>query len=211
MATPMSARRSAGASFTPSPVIATMWPSERSASTTRSFVSGDERAMISSGESRSSVSRAASSIASTSAPRTTSGVSPTMPTFRATAAAVSSWSPVMTIMRMLARRHARTASATSGRGGSSSAARPTNVRPVSACSVRARCRAHHQREPCRGSTPASPASTGQFRRSALPYPEDGGRCAHVLAGGRDPPSARAPEPDRRPGSAVARRDHPSVR
>jgi hypothetical protein len=68
IATPMSALRSAGASLTPSPVRATVWPTARSASTTRSLVSGDERATISSDSSRSTASSSASSIASRSAP-----------------------------------------------------------------------------------------------------------------------------------------------
>ena len=58
IATPMSARRSAGASFTPSPVIATVWPWARSASTTRSFVSGSLRATMSSGLSAGARRRA---------------------------------------------------------------------------------------------------------------------------------------------------------
>ncbi len=44
IATPMSARRSAGASFTPSPVIETTAPRRRQASTMRSFCSGLVRA-----------------------------------------------------------------------------------------------------------------------------------------------------------------------
>ena len=44
MATPMSAVLRAGASFTPSPVIATMWPSSCSASTIRSLWAGATRA-----------------------------------------------------------------------------------------------------------------------------------------------------------------------
>ena len=44
MATPMSADLSAGASFTPSPVMATMLPSAWSASTMRSLCSGATRA-----------------------------------------------------------------------------------------------------------------------------------------------------------------------
>ena len=48
MATPMSARRSAGASLTPSPVIATTSPRARSASAMRSFASGELRAKMSS-------------------------------------------------------------------------------------------------------------------------------------------------------------------
>ena len=46
MATPMSALRSAGASLTPSPVIATTCPSARRASAIRSLASGDVRAKI---------------------------------------------------------------------------------------------------------------------------------------------------------------------
>ena len=44
IATPMSARLSAGASFTPSPVIATTWPRVCSASTMFSLCSGETRA-----------------------------------------------------------------------------------------------------------------------------------------------------------------------
>ena len=55
IAIPMSARRSAGASFTPSPVIATIWPSARSASAIRSFASGEVRANTSSLPWRSSL------------------------------------------------------------------------------------------------------------------------------------------------------------
>ena len=44
MATPMSAARKAGASLTPSPVIATMLPELRSASAMRSLASGELRA-----------------------------------------------------------------------------------------------------------------------------------------------------------------------
>jgi hypothetical protein len=47
MATPMSARLSAGASFTPSPVIATAAPPACSASTRRSLCSGSVRAKTS--------------------------------------------------------------------------------------------------------------------------------------------------------------------
>ncbi len=44
IATPMSARLSAGASLTPSPVIATNWPRSCSALTILSFCSGATRA-----------------------------------------------------------------------------------------------------------------------------------------------------------------------
>ena len=55
MATPMSARRSAGASLTPSPVIATTWPAARSASAMRSLASGELRAKTTSAPEPSSV------------------------------------------------------------------------------------------------------------------------------------------------------------
>ena len=44
IATPMSAACTAGASFTPSPVIATIWPRARHAFTTRSLCTGETRA-----------------------------------------------------------------------------------------------------------------------------------------------------------------------
>ena len=48
MATPISARRRAGASLTPSPVIAITCPPACSDSAIRIFISGEERAMTSS-------------------------------------------------------------------------------------------------------------------------------------------------------------------
>ena len=45
IAMPMSARFSAGASLTPSPVIATMWPRRLSVSTSRTLSSGVTRAI----------------------------------------------------------------------------------------------------------------------------------------------------------------------
>src|SRR5512147_1734601 len=46
IATPMCASRSAGASFTPSPVIATTWPFALKARTMRSFCSAVVRALL---------------------------------------------------------------------------------------------------------------------------------------------------------------------
>ena len=66
MATPMSAWRSAGASLTPSPVIATMRSSCWSASTMRSFCSGDTRANTD--RVRTVARNASSSCAASSAP-----------------------------------------------------------------------------------------------------------------------------------------------
>ena len=84
----MSARRSAGASFTPSPVIATTWPSARSASAMRSFASGEAPGEHDLPPSRRSSSSSGSLIASSSAPVTTCSPSRPMPTRRATSAAV---------------------------------------------------------------------------------------------------------------------------
>ena len=55
IATPMSARRSAGASLTPSPVIATTWPCARRASAMRSLASGELRAKTTSSVPREQV------------------------------------------------------------------------------------------------------------------------------------------------------------
>src|ERR1039457_5194667 len=71
IATPMSARRSAGASLTPSPVIATTWPAERRASAMRSLASGELRAKTTSGPELSRSSSWRSVIASSSVPVTT--------------------------------------------------------------------------------------------------------------------------------------------
>ena len=122
----MSARRSAGASLTPSPVIATTWPSARRASAIRSFASGELRAKISSLALAQQARRARlRSCASSSRPVTTVGFAPAMPTRRAIAAAVRPWSPVTTMIRMPGLRgSARRRPATSGRGGSSIATSP---------------------------------------------------------------------------------------
>ena len=90
MATPMSAILSAGASFTPSPVMATMWPLRRRISTSRTLSSGATRAMT----PMSSIAASASSsdIAANSAPVI---ARPSMPSWRAMASAVTAWSPVI--------------------------------------------------------------------------------------------------------------------
>jgi len=86
MAMPMSALRSDGASFTPSPVIATVCPPACSAVTMRSLCAGDTRANT----STPSIcpASAASSIASSSRPLSTFPFFK-MPSSRATASAVS--------------------------------------------------------------------------------------------------------------------------
>ena len=113
MATPMSAVFSAGASFTPSPVIATTLPFSLSNRTRRTLSSGATRATtpISSISARSS----SSLIAANSVPVT---ARPSMPSSPAIAAAVVAWSPVIIRTRIPASRHSAMAVLASGRGGS---------------------------------------------------------------------------------------------
>ena len=74
-------------------------------------------------------------MSSSSSPVITGGSSPLpMPICRAIAAAVIAWSPVTTMIRMPAAWQRSTASATSGRGGSSIATSPRKVSPRSASS-----------------------------------------------------------------------------
>ncbi len=133
IATPMSACLRAGASLAPSPVTATTSPRRCRATTTRILSSGPTRHSSSSPGLSRSKSRPSSSSASTSVPVTTVGAGPvTMPTLRATASAVSGWSPVTITIRMRARRQSATAPLTSGRGGSSIPTRPSSVSSDSA-------------------------------------------------------------------------------
>lgn len=92
IATPMSAALSAGASFTPSPVIATTWPCCCSARTMRSLWTGSTRANTCTSPTRSR--SAASSIAASVRPVSTRASPPsTRPAWRAIARAVSAASP----------------------------------------------------------------------------------------------------------------------
>ena len=90
IAMPMSARLSAGASFTPSPVIATMWPLRLRMSTRRTLSSGVTRAITPMPSIASSAS--SSLIAANSAPVM---ARPSIPSLRAIASAVTAWSPVI--------------------------------------------------------------------------------------------------------------------
>ena len=128
MAMPICAAFSAGASFTPSPVIATTSPAAFSASTMRSFCSGRTRAKTAISCTRTR--NAASSSAAISAPVATGASS--RPALRAMAAAVAGWSPVIMAMRMPALRQSRTASGTDGRSGSARATRPRKPSAASA-------------------------------------------------------------------------------
>ena len=134
IAMPMSAFLSAGASLTPSPVIATTWPWACSAVTTRSLCEGETRAKtVMSSSARSS---SASSIASSSAPETTRPCCRS-PISRAIASAVTGWSPVIITTRMPAVSQVRIAAVASGRGGSSMPTSPRNVSPDSASAKQA--------------------------------------------------------------------------
>ena len=93
IATPMSASFSASTSFTPSPVIATTCPRDRSASTIARFCCGVTRPKIACVSSTS----ASSSPPSGSAFASNGASAPGRPTRRATAATVSGWSPLMTL------------------------------------------------------------------------------------------------------------------
>ena len=90
IAMPMSALFSAGASFTPSPVIATMSPFRFSESTRRTLSSGATRAITP--MSSIAASSSSSDIALNSAPVI---ALPGMPSSLAIAAAVTAWSPVI--------------------------------------------------------------------------------------------------------------------
>ena len=113
MATPMSAAFSAGASFTPSPVIATTLPERLSSCTSRILSSGATRAITP--MSSSCASRSSSLIAANSVPVS---ARPSMPSSPAIAAAVVAWSPVIIRTRMPASWHSAMAAFASGRGGS---------------------------------------------------------------------------------------------
>ena len=128
MATPTSARLRAGASFTPSPVMATTWPSSCRALTRRSLCSGLARANTST--SMATRRRAASSIMATSAP-VMAGLPTPMPSWAPMARAVSTWSPVIILTRMPAWWHSPTARMASSRGGSMMPTSASSVKPDS--------------------------------------------------------------------------------
>ena len=128
MATPTSARFSAGASLTPSPVMATTAPSACSASTSRSLCSGLVRAKTVA--SRATRRRPPWSRPSSSRPVTAFG-SWARPSWRAMASAVATWSPVIILIPIPAARQSRTAAIASVRGGSISPSSPRKTRPPS--------------------------------------------------------------------------------
>ena len=98
MATPMLAAFNAGASLTPSPVMATISPRLRKACTRRNFCSGAmrQKTSVSARRARSAVS----SSAARSMPDITALATPAIPACRAIASAVAGWSPVIITTRM---------------------------------------------------------------------------------------------------------------
>jgi len=125
MAIPMSAFLRAGASFTPSPVMATMWPLVLRALRILTLWRGLTRAKIRTFSTRrrssSSVMCSSSWPVSTSSPRRKSPICFPM------ALAVRAWSPVIIITSMWAEWQRLMASLTSGRAGSIMAARPMKI------------------------------------------------------------------------------------
>ena len=131
IAIPISAFFKAGASFTPSPVIATIWPFFCHKSTIRILCSGDTRAYTEIFGSNSDSS--SSEILSSSVPIMTKSPSLKMPICFAMAEAVTLWSPVIIIGLIPARIQFWTAWADSSLGGSIIQISPTKVYPCSSC------------------------------------------------------------------------------
>ncbi|MPN19560.1 hypothetical protein SDC9_166931 [bioreactor metagenome] len=134
IAMPISAYLRAGASFTPSPVIATTSPRERSALTICIFSRGSMREKIVTSPSFSA--RSSSSIFSSSSPLIiTCSFSPQpRPTSCAIRCAVTLLSPVIITTRTPAPPQALIDSATFSRGGSIKAASPARFREHSSIS-----------------------------------------------------------------------------
>ena len=116
IATPMAACLMAGASLTPSPVIATTSCRPWSSFTMRSLCSGSTRANTRT--CASTAPSAASSIDRRSSPVSALASSRHSPSSFAMATAVIGWSPVIITTRMPATRAASIAAFTSARGGS---------------------------------------------------------------------------------------------
>mmetsp|Transcript_19664 Transcript_19664/g.33826 ORF Transcript_19664/g.33826 Transcript_19664/m.33826 type:complete len:296 (+) Transcript_19664:964-1851(+) len=126
IATPMLAALSAGASFTPSPVILVTWPSAWRAFTIRILFWGDARANTL--WLNTHLQSSPSLMASSSGPVTASlNFSSTIPSMCPIAVAVSLWSPVIMATRTPAPWASLIACTHSGRGGSIIAQRPTIV------------------------------------------------------------------------------------
>ncbi len=138
IAMPMSACFSAGASFTPSPVIATTSPPAWRASTIRSLCSGETRANTPT--SAATFCQPSASRSASSRPWAVRSGRPwgsrSRPSCRPISAAVASWSPVIITVRMPATRHVSMAALASSRSGSIMPTSPTNTKPLTRSSSR---------------------------------------------------------------------------
>ena len=135
MAMPMSACLRAGASLTPSPVIATTSPLAWRACTSCNFWAGVTRANTSTRSTHSAMPSGPSSASwrpsiANSCSASAVGERP-MPILRAMARAVSRWSPVIIFTVMPAAWQAATAWIASGRGGSNIPCRPRKSKSFS--------------------------------------------------------------------------------
>ena len=137
IATPMSARLSAGASFTPSPVTATTSPCCFSKFTMRSLSSGSTREKMRASSSLMTAANSSSSIPLSSLPVITGETLPDSdnPISCPTAWAVIAWSPVMMNVLIPAVWHWVIASCTPSRGGSVIPTRPKKVTSLSTSSI----------------------------------------------------------------------------
>ena len=129
MATPMSADFMDGASFTPSPVMATTSPAFFLILTIRFLCAGVTLANTL--PRRIASARSLFVMASSCSPEYTSEGSEHIPACFATASAVRAWSPVIITVAMPARRHSATASFTPLLSPSASPARPRNIMSLS--------------------------------------------------------------------------------
>ena len=178
MATPTSARFSAGASLTPSPVMATTAPSACSASTRRSLCSGLVRAKTVA--SRATRRRPPWSRPSSSGPVTAFG-SWARPSWRAMASAVATWSPVIILIPIPAARQSRTAAIASVRGGSISPSSPRKTRPPSISPMTSRAGSPGMVRVATASTrwpPAARLSTAWCQKAGSRATVAGGRALH---------------------------------
>ena len=128
---PMSASFTAGASFTPSPVIATICPFERKARTIRSLSAGETLAKTEIFSIRADNSSSESFASSAPVIASFFSIKPAMPACFATARAVFGWSPVIITVFMPAFLQSRIAFFASSRGGSIIPASPKNTIPPS--------------------------------------------------------------------------------
>ena len=128
MAMPTSARFSAGASLTPSPVIATTCSCGLQRLDQPQLVLG--RGAGEHVDLRRARGAARRRPSPRSRPRSAPPPEVSSPSSSAIASAVSAWSPVIILTSMPARRQSATAAIASGRGGSMKPASPSSVRPL---------------------------------------------------------------------------------